>query len=297
MRVSIIIPAHNEERLIKKCIESLLSQSVKPLELIVIDDHSTDKTASIIKKFKEVKLIEFKDNKGPSVARNTGWHKARGDVILFAEADAYYEHDYLKKMLVELKPGVGGVISMPRKAIDKTVWTRMAELEMSARSEDYKPFSAFMYKKEALQKTGGYDENLRCGEDVDLGRRVKIAGYSLAHSKALIYHKEPSTLKAVYKRYSWTGGHINGFNKKWHIKPLTRFIDAMLIIAVPLLFYKLIGLLVIAFTLMTYLATKKQIISYTTRKEPRSLLMMIIYLLVKRLSITAGLIKSFIRKD
>ena len=100
--VSIIIPVYNVEKYLKKCIKSCLSQSYKNIEVIAIDDGSTDSSAMILdeiqKQEKKLRVIH-KKNSGVSSARNTGLDIARGDYIIFVDADDYLSTDAVEYMI------------------------------------------------------------------------------------------------------------------------------------------------------------------------------------------------------
>lgn len=86
MRFSIIIPAYNAEAYLKRCLDSILSQNYSDYEVIVIDDGSTDGTATILKQYPQVKIIS-QTNHGMASARNRGIEMAQGDYILFVDSD------------------------------------------------------------------------------------------------------------------------------------------------------------------------------------------------------------------
>lgn len=92
--VTVIIPNYNNERYIAKCIESMLEQSYKPAEIIVVDDCSTDSSRDIIKeyerKFDIVKAIYLEENKGVSNARNKGLEQAKTPYVTFTDGDDFY---------------------------------------------------------------------------------------------------------------------------------------------------------------------------------------------------------------
>ncbi|MGG4040961.1 glycosyltransferase [Bacillus smithii] len=99
--VSIIVPLYNAEKVMKKCIESILSQSLYQIEVILIDDGSTDNTRKIAeeykKKDKRIKVIH-QNNKGVSSARNVGLENANGDFIGFVDADDWIDKDMYLEM-------------------------------------------------------------------------------------------------------------------------------------------------------------------------------------------------------
>src|SRR3989344_4693238 len=90
IKASIIVPAFNAEKSIGKCLQALQNQSVKGLEIIVVNDGSTDNTAVEAGKFKGVKVISQK-NKGPAAARNLGAWNAKSKTLIFTDSDCVLE--------------------------------------------------------------------------------------------------------------------------------------------------------------------------------------------------------------
>ena len=104
MRFSVIIPAYNAEKEIEKSIKSVLNQNYNDYEVIVIDDFSTDKTREIVKKYKDVKLINHSKNLKAGGARNTGIKNAVGDYIVFLDSDdELFSNDVLQKIEKNIK--------------------------------------------------------------------------------------------------------------------------------------------------------------------------------------------------
>jgi len=97
IKISVIIPCYNGEKYLAQCLENLLFQSYKHLEIIVINDGSTDKTEEIAQKY-PVKIISQK-NQGPYVARNIGIEKATGKYIHFLDVDDFINADFYQKMI------------------------------------------------------------------------------------------------------------------------------------------------------------------------------------------------------
>lgn len=95
--ISVIVPVYNAEKYLDKCVESIINQSYKNLQIILIDDGSKDKSGKICDEYaKKDKRIEVthKENAGVSAARNTGVEKAKGEWITFIDADDWIEKDY-----------------------------------------------------------------------------------------------------------------------------------------------------------------------------------------------------------
>lgn len=103
-KVSVIIPVYNTERHLEKCINSLLAQTLKDIEIILINDCSTDKSLDILTKYQQrypskIKVISTKENKGPACARNLGLDIASGEYIGFVDSDDYVTNDFYEKLV------------------------------------------------------------------------------------------------------------------------------------------------------------------------------------------------------
>lgn len=97
MKFSIIVPVYNVEKYLKRCLDSIINQSYKNFELIIINDGSTDSSEEIIKSFKDSRIKYFKqENKGLSITRNKGVEVASGDYLLFVDSDDYLNNDLLE---------------------------------------------------------------------------------------------------------------------------------------------------------------------------------------------------------
>ena len=114
MLVSVIMPCYNYGRFLRESVESVLSQTYADIELIVVDDGSTDNTQFVLESINDPRLRNIRiDNSGVSTARNTGLDAARGDFIAFIDADDIWMKDKLKRQmdLVKDHPSVGLVFS------------------------------------------------------------------------------------------------------------------------------------------------------------------------------------------
>ncbi|MCX7846273.1 MAG: glycosyltransferase family 2 protein [Dictyoglomaceae bacterium] len=102
--VSVIIPTYNCEKYIKNCIDSVLAQTYKNIEIIIIDDGSTDNTEKIIENYFKRKVIYLKqENKGPSISRNRGIRFSKGDYITFIDADDYLLPEFIEIGIKEIQ--------------------------------------------------------------------------------------------------------------------------------------------------------------------------------------------------
>ena len=105
-KISIIVPAYNSEKYIEKCLESLINQTYKNIEILIIDNNSTDNTANICNKYvmknKNIKYL-FCETKGASAARNYGIKNSSGEFICFIDADDYIEINYCECLFNAIK--------------------------------------------------------------------------------------------------------------------------------------------------------------------------------------------------
>ncbi len=102
-KISVIIPVHNTEKYLAKCLESAVNQTYKDIEIICIDDASTDNSLAVIKEYAQkdnrIKYESFEENKGVSSARNRGIDIAEGEYIYFLDSDDWLSPNYLEIML------------------------------------------------------------------------------------------------------------------------------------------------------------------------------------------------------
>ncbi len=104
MKVSIIIPVYNCQEYIEKCLGSVINQTYRDIQVIVIDDGSTDRSPEIIDAFDDEGLVVIhQENSGVCVARNKGIEHATGDYLTFVDGDDYLESDYIERMVNEAK--------------------------------------------------------------------------------------------------------------------------------------------------------------------------------------------------
>jgi glycosyltransferase involved in cell wall biosynthesis len=201
MKISVIIPAYNAEQYIAKAIESCLSQTYAPHEIIVIDDGSTDGTAAVAESFPSpVRVIRLAKNMGVSVARNRGVQVSTGDWLAFLDADDWFLPEKLERQrrcaleneqAVLIYAGwrivsVDGVESLGR-------FTPPGALLPMLRFRCNLPLLCILLRRDAFDSVGGFDPSLRRCQDWDLWLRI-AARYSVESFAAV-----PAPL-AVYRR-------------------------------------------------------------------------------------------------
>lgn len=163
--VSVVIPMYNAEKFIDKCITHLVHQTYKNLEIIIVDDGSTDDCVNVCKQWakqdKRIKIIS-QENAGPSTASNTGMDAAKGEWIHFHDHDDFVNLDYFEKMMnaATLTDAdiLCGEVNQPDynfPVFDRIeICTHMADKILTTRANKFKPAWRYVYKKEFLDRTG-----------------------------------------------------------------------------------------------------------------------------------------------
>ncbi len=211
-RISVIIPAYNAARCLRRAIDSVLQQDYRGFELIVVDDGSTDETALIADSYgRRLRLIR-KSNGGLSSARNAGIKHAQGEYIAFLDADDWWLPSKLKLQaeLMDNQPELvfcstttevhspeGGLIQLWRCG---TVGTTALEEIFRVNAFVAGSGSAVMAKKTALLKAGGFDETLRSLEDIDMWMRLAAIGaYACIDTPLTAIEKHPDSMSGDLK--------------------------------------------------------------------------------------------------
>jgi len=215
---SIIIPTFNGASRIGNCLDSLVKQTTgRDVEILVVDDGSTDNTANVVKGYSSVRLIA-QANAGPASARNRGALEAKGKILLFTDDDCVPMPDWLGAMLEPFKDsdvvGAKGVYRTHQKSLA----ARFVQIEYEDKyrlmaglpSIDFiDTYSAGFRRGRFLEMTG-YDTSfpVACAEDVELSYRMSARGWRMKFvPAAIVYHTHPDTfsryLKKKYKFAFW----------------------------------------------------------------------------------------------
>jgi cellulose synthase/poly-beta-1,6-N-acetylglucosamine synthase-like glycosyltransferase len=217
IKYSVIIPAYNAIRTIEPCLKGLTQQSIDKgkYEVIVIDDGSTDRTSDIIKQF-PVKYF-WQNKQGPATARNRGAQEAKGDIILFTDADCVPQHNWIEEMARPFHDANVMADKGAYKTNQTALTARFAQIEFEERfkmlekaeSIDVVFTYSAGYRKSIFLSLGGFDPlfPVANNEDTELSYRMSQAGYRMVFNpNAIVYHlNHPDSIKRYARLKFWRG--------------------------------------------------------------------------------------------
>jgi glycosyltransferase involved in cell wall biosynthesis len=215
-KVSVIIPARNEEEHIRGCLDSLMNQTKKPFEVIVVTNNSTDKTEEIVNGYKRrgIKQIVFRGKSSAAIARNMGAKIAKGDVLFFLDADivsssALIEEIYNvfsdPEVMHALTPSSANVNTF----IQKCYKAKMSYIQQKRVKEGTTKKGVNITRKGLFRKIGGYPEDVFYFEDRVLWEGVK--NYKQGVIKSLVYHNDPGSLNEFIRQSKYLGKGLSTY--------------------------------------------------------------------------------------
>ncbi len=201
-RIAVVVAAFDAARTIGPTVAACRAQdSAEPLEIVVVDDGSTDATAAIAER--EGARVVRQENAGPASARNRGWREARAPVILFTDSDCVPRTDWARRLAGALDAAHPVVCGSYGIANPGSALARMSHAEIRwrhARLPETVEFAGsynFGATRAALESVGGFDETYRApsGEDNDLSYRLRDAGHRIRFVReALVDHHHTASL-------------------------------------------------------------------------------------------------------
>ena len=178
--VSVVIPVYNGERHIASALQSVFDQDYHPVEVIVVNDGSVDRSADIVCSYKEIKYI-FQANQGPAVARNVGIEAARGELVSFLDQDDLWAGQKLSIQVDYLlaHPFVGYVLAGERLFLEPGT-QRPAWLREELLLKDHTGFlpGTLVVRIAMFERIGLFDPKYRNSSDLDWLKRARDAGIS-----------------------------------------------------------------------------------------------------------------------
>jgi O-antigen biosynthesis protein len=223
-RISVIVCTYNGRATIRECLEGLSRLEYPNVEVLVIDDGSTDGTAEIVREF-DVRLVST-ENRGLSAARNLGLELASGEIVAYIDDDAYPDPHWLQYLAEAFRAtefaAVGGPNLPPpgddfvAEAVANAPGGPMHVL-LSDREAEHIPGCNMAFRTAALRSLGGFDPQFRtAGDDVDICWRIQASGGKVGfHPAALVWHHRRKTVRAYWKQQTGYGKAEAMLQIKW----------------------------------------------------------------------------------
>lgn len=270
--ISILIPVRNEEKKIEQCLNAVFDQTIKPLEVIVIDGNSTDNTVENAKEF-SVKVM-FENYHTRAGACQVGIENAKGEYIAFTDADCIPKRDWLESLIKEFDQGIvgvgGGIRNLGEGLWECSINHVMSSFLGSANSIQGRFFENkrfvqsisgcnSLYKKDDILRVGGFNVKLSTAEDTDLNNKLLKIGSLIYTPNAVILHNHKRGLKDFAKRM-YQYGYGRSKSRLWDLQilpPIFAFILLISLIFTPLLVSIMIPIYLI---LLFYMAIKFAVI-------------------------------------
>lgn len=246
--ISVVIPLYNKEKFISSTIQSVLNQTFKDLEIIVVDDGSTDNSVAQVKAFSDPRIrIISQQNSGVSAARNRGIAEAKGEFIAFLDADDEWHPDYLmtQKQLTQTFPDCqvfatkylfqdsqGSITPLIIRNLPFNSEAGILSNYFLVASTSHPPLwtSAILIKKNALRAIGGFPIGIKSGEDLltwaKLACRFKIA---YCKKPLAVFNVEGYNIKDKPKRIppkdDFVGNELLKLKQEFHPTYINRYIS------------------------------------------------------------------------
>ncbi len=200
-KISVIIPTYNRSFLLKRAVRSVLDQNYSNLELIIVDDASSDNTKDNIKKLRDQRIFYIKNsrNKGPNFSRNLGLRKSRGDYIAFLDDDDYYSDKNKLKKQVELFNKNKKLVFVGCQYFDKLTQTKRSPHLKGKISKNLLlnfsdiETSTILIKTSAIEKVGFFDESLPSEQNHDFFYRISKVGEFDYLDEVMVIKDQPET--------------------------------------------------------------------------------------------------------
>jgi glycosyltransferase involved in cell wall biosynthesis len=205
----VVVPTRNNERTIEACLRSVREQDHPGIELIVVDNSSTDRTLDIARRLADAVI-----SAGPerSAQRNVGASAARGEWLLWLDSDMVLPSAAVGSALAVAESEGAAGVALPERTIGSGYWTACRALERTCYLDDPWLHNPRLLRRDFLQQLGGFDIGMSGPEDADLRLRILDGGHSIALAPVIVDHDEGRlTVGDVMRKRYYYGRSIPRF--------------------------------------------------------------------------------------
>ena len=204
--VSVVVPTRNSASYLGRCLTSIRSQSHDAVELIVVDNFSTDETRAIAAGIADIVLTAGPER---SAQRNAGAQAAHGAYLFFVDSDMILEAGVVAECLAALRSWGAEAVVVPEVSFGNGFWARCKAFERSFYRGDETIEAARFFPADTFREVGGFDESMPPGpEDWDLDERFRRRGRPIARTESIIRHDEgePHLWGLIRKKFYYGRG-------------------------------------------------------------------------------------------
>jgi len=317
--ISIIVPSYNSYNTIEKCLISIFKSNYKSFEIIVVDDNSNDDSYKIAERFR-CKLIRLKERYGPAKARNVGAERAKGDILVFLDADCVVSRVWLNKIVNNFKRyDIGAVAGQYNKAINNNFIAKFAFYELLFRERKFKKFVEtfpscnFACKREIFEKIGGFSDDFRnASEDLEFSYRLGKVSKVLWDPSISVAHHFRGTIRAYIKQqFMSSRDDVYLFTKNPNLILVDTFEDkvnyfeitamTILVLFIPLSIIKFTSFFILLLPILAILLLNISFVKFITNREgikfsSRAILMIYLRNFIWLAGIIVGLFNFIFKK-
>jgi arabinofuranan 3-O-arabinosyltransferase len=207
--VSVVVPTRNNERTIEACLQSVRDQTHPAVELIVVDNSSTDSTPEIARRMADVFVVAGPER---SAQRNMGLELASGRWFLWLDSDMILPPDAVSVAIETAEREGAAGVALPERTIGDGFWTACRAIERSCYLDDAWLHNPRLLRRDYLRQIGGFDLDMSGPEDADLRLRILARGETIALAPVVVDHDEGRlTVSDVMRKRYYYGRSIPEF--------------------------------------------------------------------------------------
>ncbi|GAA1231754.1 glycosyltransferase [Janibacter melonis] len=207
--VTVVVPTRDNERTIRACLSSVVAQTYEHVELVVVDNHSSDATPRIARELAGTVVVAGPER---SAQRNTGIAAARGEWVLWLDSDMVLPARTIDVAVDTALATGASAVALPERTVGEGFWTACRALERECYLDDPWLHNPRLVRRELLLGDAGFDLSMSGPEDADLRMRLRDAGRHIELAPVIVDHDEGRlTIADVLRKRYYYGRSIPAF--------------------------------------------------------------------------------------